>query len=234
MEEKFLNFKRKLITSFNMMVSSLLITLLIISTTVPTNHATAASKEYDSYKKIKPGMTLTAFAKVVYGKKYQDYLKKDNGITVLKAELDYRDVQDTYAQYYYSFFEFYDKTVEYHRFKMYITFSTKENGKTLYVVSRGYTAFKKSSEHLYKGAKLKKGMSIEKVNKLISGKEMPQWYLRYQSDYTVLNMNKAFLPSPEQEDTIRYYVKNYNKSKNCELIFNFDAKQQKYLLRFFQ
>lgn len=217
--------------SFSTVVSSLLIILTFSTLVASPVNVTAVSKEYEIYKKIKPGMTLTSFAKVVYGKKYKDYLKKDNGMTVLKAELNYRDVQETYAQYYYSFFESYNKEIGYNQFKMFITFSTEENGKVLYVVTHGYDTFKKSSEHLYKNSKLKKGMSIDKVNSLISGEKMPQWYEQYHTDYSFLKRSKSVHASfYVKEDVKKYSIKNFNKLENIELTFKFNDKQKKFLL----
>jgi len=57
------------------------LTLLSLVTIMLSKSASATSKEYEIYKKIKPNMTVTEVAKLIYGKTYKKHLKKEYSVT---------------------------------------------------------------------------------------------------------------------------------------------------------
>ncbi|MCY1689487.1 hypothetical protein OVA29_00110 [Exiguobacterium sp. SL14] len=63
------------------------------------------SKEYEVYKKIETGMTATQVAKLVYGKKYKKYLKKEYGVTTFKGDPPYFGGTEDRMIYEFGFYE---------------------------------------------------------------------------------------------------------------------------------
>lgn len=207
------------------------LTLLLSVTLMLPKSTSAASKEYEVYKKIKIGMTVTSFAKVVYGKKYKDHLKKEKGITVLKRTPEFKDFQKDHSYYIHFFYGTYNKKYKRTDYKMAIDFKTKSNGKTLYVVGRSYDTLGESGQYFLKRSKIKKGMSIPELDKYISGKGLTKWSIHSQFDFSKVGyFDGKKTTYPPKETYLHFLIKDKSAKETIQLILEYNYKKKKYLL----
>lgn len=207
------------------------LTLLLSVTLMLPKQASAASKEYEVYKQIKPGMTLTSFSKIIYGKKYKDHLKKEKGVTVLKQMPRFKDFQKDHSYYTYFFYGTYNKKYERTDYKISVDFKTKPNGKTLYVVVKSYDTLKEYGQYFLNRSKLKKGMTISELDKYISGDGLNKWSLHSQFDFSKAGyFDGKKTTYPPRETYLHFFIEDKKEKETVQLILKYSYKKEKYLL----
>ncbi len=195
------------------------------------NSASAASKEYEVYKKIKPGMTVTEAAKLIYGKTYKKHLKKEYGATVFNKTPLYRDVSSTITNYEYGFYVHDKKSKSMYSHKLGLGLFNKKGTKSLYVGWKSYAPSEPSAKKFYKGKKPKFGMTINQIDKMVSGKGFGVFDHLYYEDLTKFGhvdkkKNNMF---PNKTGWIYYRAKSYSGKTDYLLFFRYDYKKKTYI-----
>lgn len=213
---------------------TLIVTLTLLLTLMLPNSASAASKEYEVYKKIKPGMTVTEAAKLIYGKTYKKHILTEQGVKTFKEEILYMNISEDYRlSYEYGFYYDKRKTDKSIVPQIYLGVYSKPKGKTLYVGHKSFIPLDPSSSRLYKNKKIKIGMSLSQLDKITYGKGLGVF-----NDLTYENMTFLKILDkngrnifPTQKSQISYVVKSYNKKKSYLVYFNYDYKKKNYYVK---
>lgn len=205
--------------------------LLILTLTSPIKVSADSSKEFKVYNSIKLNMTLTEAAKIIYGKKYKSYLKKEYGVTTLKRKERFKEKEPHKVTYVHDFYGTYDKKDDMTYYKMDVFFQTKKDGKTLYVVSKSFDNQEYSGRTLKKNVKFKRGMTYSQVDDRVQGKGLGTWTVHYQYDYSkvgeIYGDKVIFTPKTSY---LYYDIHTYNKKNFVRFIFEYDYKKSKYFL----
>lgn len=192
------------------------------------------SKEHlEKFGELKMNSTIEEVAKIIYGKKYKEKLKKENGITVFKKKELVKGI-DSSTVYYYSFFTekvVWNKTsVD----KMIINLSTKKNGKTLYLTGKIYavpsktkneTGVRESEKYLENNKVIKKNMSTKDLDKILAGKGLGNWSSVDYSDFSKTGIysdesKKLVFPKPSKSKHYQFRTKNKKTVWQVSLIYN--------------
>lgn len=212
----------------------LVIVILLVTLTIPGKVDASSSKEFEVYSRIKLNMTSTEVAKVIYGKKYKSYLKKEYGVTTLKRKERFKDKEPHKVTYVHDFYGTYNKEDDMTYYKMDVFFQTKKDGKTLYVVSKSFDNQEYSGRTLKKNAKFKWGMTFSQVDDRVQGKGLGTWTVHYLDDYSkvgeIYGDKVIFTP---RTALLYYTVRTYDKKDFVNLVFKYDYKKQKYFLEDF-
>lgn len=227
--------KRHSLTLTNMLTKTvtLIVTLTLLLSVILMlpKEAKAASKEYEIYKQIKPGMTVTEAAKLIYGKTYKSHLKKENGVTVFSKRPFYRDISKTSKNYEFGFYAHSKKSDSMYSHKIGLSLFTKKDNKALYVGWKSYAPENPSSKKFYNGKKPKLGMTITQVDKILSGKGLGVFDHLYSEDLTkfgyVDKKNKNMFPN--KESWIYYRAKSYSGKTDYLMFFKYDYKKKTYI-----
>ncbi|MDX1260554.1 hypothetical protein [Exiguobacterium sp. K1] len=196
---------------------------------------------FNKFNSLKMNSTIEDIAKVIYGKEYKKELKKENGITVFKKKELVKGIGSS-SVYYYSFFPKKVKWDKYSINKMIISLNTKKNGKTLYLTYKMYalpsenkneTGIRESKNYLQNGKKIKKNMSINDLDKLLSGKGLGDWSSLDYSDLTKTGIyseekNKFIFPNPSKSQ--HYQFKTLDKKTTWQVTMLYDAKKRDYFV----
>lgn len=206
------------------------LTLLLSVTLTLPNSASAASKEYEVYKKIKTGMTATEVAKVIYGKKYKSHLKTEYGVTTFKHDPSYFGGTEDRIIYEFGFYESKrsdnDEIID----QITIGLFSKSNGKTLYVGFKNYNTENPTVNRLYKNKKPSVGMSLSQLDKITYGNGLGVFRdLTYENLTFLKIMNdKGKNMFPTKNSTISYVIRNYNDKSSYTIYLNYDYKKKNY------
>ena len=206
-----------------------LILLLSVTLTLPKS-ASAASKEYEIYKQIKTGMTATQVAKLIYGKKYKKYLKKEYGVTTFKHDPLYLGGDENRINYEFGFFEDKRESDKEFIYRISIGLFSKHKGKTLYVGFKNYSTEKPTVSKLHKNKKPKVGMSINQLDKITYGNGLGVFRDITYENLTFLKIlnDKGKNMFPTKKSTISYVIKNYNAKKGYTIYLEYDYKKKNY------
>lgn len=193
----------------------------------------AASKEYEIYKKLKLGMTVTEVSKAIYGKKYKSHLKKEYKITTLTDKFTVRDIQKNYKLYSFALYPYDTKDKSWYYNKMRIVLKTKQGGNTLYLAQKDFTPENPSETRIYKGKKIKPGMTVSQVDKVLYGKGLGSFLSHYTEDYS--KIGEVYYHNPvgytPRLTVLQYYYRSYDKKKLLQVTFKYDYKKKMYLVQ---
>jgi len=206
--------------------------VLSVSLTL-SNTASAASKEYEVYKKLKLGMTATEVAKVLYGNKYKSHLKKERKVTTLTDNFTVRDIQKNYKLYSFALYPFDTKDKSWYFNKMRIVLKTKQGGTILYLAQKDFTPEHPSEKRIYKGKKIRTGMTIEEVDKVLVGKGLGSFLSHYTEDYSKIGEVYYHNPVgyPPKLTVLQYYYRSYDGKELLQVTFKYDYKKNIYLVQ---
>lgn len=206
--------------------------ILILSVTLTSSKsASAASKEYEVYKEIKPGMTLTETAKLIYGKTYKSHLKKEYGFTIFSKKPLYRDIWEENRNYEFGFYSHDKKSKSSYTYHINLGFFTKPDSKNLYVGWKSYAPKNPSTKKFYKGKKPTYGMTIIQIDKILSGKGLGVFDSVSMEDlrgFGLVDQNNEEITF-EKESWIDYNAKSYTGKKSYLMSFKYDYKKQTYI-----
>lgn len=214
-------------------ILTLIVTLiLILSVTLTLPKSTsAASKEYEVYKQIKTGMTVTQVAKLIYGKKYKKHIAIKSGVTTFKKDYSYMGVSEDYRLIYeYDFFNnkrtFDDSDIP----QISIGLYTMPKGKTLYVGHKIFETLNPTENRLYKNKKPKAGMSLGELDKITYGDGLGVFYNITYENLTFLKImnDEGKNMFPTKNTTISYSIKNYNDKTGYIIYLKYDYKKKNY------
>lgn len=210
---------------------ALLFTLSMIGAVFAPHSVDAATKEYASYKKLKLGMTATNVAKSLYGKSYKKYIKKEHGVTTLKQKAALREIEDDYALYAFAFYPY--EVTDDHWFKqrMYLIFKTKQNGHTLYLAEKEYIPKTPSKKRLLPGKKIKPGMTLADVDRVLSGIGLGVMTLHHTEDYSTIGevYAEGTVVYREKQATLLYSYRNPTGDALMIVAFKYDFDQKRYI-----
>lgn len=195
--------------------------------------AKAASKEYEVYKQIKTGMTVTEAAKLIYGKTYKSHLKKENGVTVFSKRPFYRDISKTNKNYEFGFYAHDKKSKSMYSHKIYLGLFTKKENKALYVGWKSYSPENPSTKKFYNGKKPTYGMTINQVDKILSGKGLGVFDSLYSEDLTKFGYvdKNGKNSNPNKVSWIYYKAKSYSGKTDYYMFFDYDYKKKTYIYK---
>lgn len=214
-------------------LTRLLTLILIVSfsfTLILPSSTSAATKEYEIYKKIKAGMTATEVSKIIYGKSYKKHLKKFLGVTTFNSEPIYADVRDGRHVYEFSFFESERKIDNSSIFNLSIGLFSKKNGGTLYVGYKNYQPDNTSKTRLYKSKKPTLGMSMKQLDNIAYGKKLGTYYAITYENMTFLKFldNKGKNIHPTKKTTVSYMLKSYDGKTEYLVYLDYNYKKKEY------
>ena len=140
----------------------------------------------DSLKNYSFGMTVTEFAKQMYGKSYQKYLTKKNGSTVLKHDVKKVISEESVDSLQYFF---YDQTKQEPMHVMQIMFMKKPKDKLYRLVFKGVDmkrdkTVRQSTKQLMTGKRIRFEMTTEQVDAVLTGKGLGDWMTWAVIDYS--------------------------------------------------
>lgn len=167
-------------------VVGLMIIVLLSSGTVSA--ATKNEQQFtDSLKNYSFGMTVTEFAKQMYGKSYQKYLTKKNGSTVLKHDVKKVISEESVDSLQYFF---YDQTKQEPMHVMQIMFMKKPKDKLYRLVFKGVDmkrdhpmTVRQSTKQLMTGKQIRFDMTTKQVDAVLTGKGLGDWMTWAVMDY---------------------------------------------------
>lgn len=213
---------------------TLIITLtLILSVILMLPKSTnAASKEYEVYKKIETGMTATQVAKLVYGKKYKKYLKKEYGVTTFKGDPLYFGGTEDRMIYEFGFYETKRKNDKELIDQITIGLFTKAKGKTLYVGFKNYNTENPTVNRFHKNKKPKVGMSNSQIDEIMYGNGLGVFRDITYENLTFLKIlnDKGKNMFPTKKSRISYVAKSYSKKTDYLIYLEYDYKKKKYFV----
>jgi len=208
-----------------------MLTLLFSLTLMLPNSTSAASKDYEVYKKIKPGMTVIEAAKLIYGKTYKKHLKKEYGVTTFSKRPFYRDISKTGKNYEFGFYTHDQKSKSMYSHKIGLGLFTKKENKELYVGWKAYSPENPSAKKFYNGKKPKYGMTISQIDKILSGKGLGVFDHLYSEDLTkfgYVDKNGKNI-YPDKASWIYYLAKSHSGKTDYYMFFNYDYKKNIYI-----
>ncbi|MGN7851908.1 hypothetical protein [Exiguobacterium sp. 22311] len=162
----------------------LMVIVLLSSGTVSA--ATKNEQQFtDSLKNYSFGMTVTEFAKQMYGKSYQKYLTKKNGSTVLKHDVKKVISEESVDSLQYFF---YDQTKQEPMHVMQIMFMKKPKNKLYRLVFKGVDmkrdkTVRQSTKQLMTGKRIWFNMTVKQVDAVLTGKGLGDWMTWAVIDY---------------------------------------------------
>ena len=195
------------------------------------NQANAASKEYEIYKQIKPGMTVTEAAKLIYGKTYKSHLKKEYGTTTFSKNPLYRDIWKDSRNYEFGFYTHDKKSKASYTYRINLGLFTKPDSKRLYVGWKSYAPENPSIKKFYSGKKPKYGMTINQVDKILSGKGLGVFDSVSTEDlrgFGLVDQNNKEITF-KKNSWIDYKAKSYTGKKSYLMSFKYDYKKKNYI-----
>ena len=208
----------------------LTLTLMLTITLMLPRPTSAASKEYEIYKKIKTGMTATEVSKLIYGKSYKKHLEKVLGATTFNSEPTYAEVRNGRHVYEFGFFQSERKIDDSSIFNISIGLFSKKNGSTLYVGYKNYQPENTSETRLYKGKKPTLGMSMRQLDNIAYGKKLGTYYDHTYENMTFLKFldNKGKNIHPEKKTRVSYLLKSYDKKTSYHVYLEYNYKKKEY------
>lgn len=221
------------LTLTKMLTLIVTLTLLLSVTLTLPKSASAASKEYEVYKQIKPGMSVTEAAKLIYGKTYKKHLKKEYGVTTFSKSFLYRDISKTSKYYEFGFYAHDKKSKSMYSHKIYLGLFTKKENKALYVGWKNYSPENPSAKKFYNGKKPKYGMTINQVDQILSGKGLGVFERLYSEDLTKFGYvdKNGKNSNPNKVSWIYYYAKSYSGKTDYYMFFDYDYKKKTYIYK---
>ncbi len=219
------------ITKKNLLTLIITLTLMLSVTLTLPKPTSAASKEYEVYKQIKHGMTVTEVSKLIYGKTYKSYLKKGDGITIFKKKPLHRDVTKDTKNYEFGFYANDKDSESWYSHRLTVSFFNKKGSKNVYVGWKSYSPKDPSSKKFYKNKKPKFGMTIGQIDKILSGEGLGVFEHLYSEDLTdfgYIDKNKKNM-FPSKVSTIYYQAKSYSGKTDYLLYFVYDYKKKTYI-----
>ena len=140
----------------------------------------------DSLNNYQFGMTVTAFAKQMYGKSYQKYLTKKNGSTVLKHNVK-KVISEEYVDSLQYFF--FDQTKQEPMHVMQFMFMKKPKDKLYRLVFKGVDmkrdkTVRQSTKQLMTGKRIRFDMTTNQVDAVLTGKGLGDWMTWAVMDYS--------------------------------------------------
>lgn len=140
----------------------------------------------DSLNNYQFGMTVTAFAKQMYGKSYQKYLTKKNGSTVLKHDVK-KVISEEYVDSLQYFF--FDQTKQEPMHVMQFMFMKKPKDKLYRLVFKGVDmkrdkTVRQSTKQLMTGKRIRFDMTTNQVDAVLTGKGLGDWMTWAVMDYS--------------------------------------------------
>lgn len=163
----------------------LMVIVLLSSGTVSA--ATKNEQKFtDSLNNYQFGMTVTAFAKQMYGKSYQKYLTKKNGSTVLKHDVK-KVISEEYVDSLQYFF--FDQTKQEPMHVMQFMFMKKPKDKLYRLVFKGVDmkrdkTVRQSTKQLMTGKRIRFDMTTKQVDAVLTGKGLGDWMTWAVMDYS--------------------------------------------------
>jgi len=221
------------VTKKNLLTLLLTITLtLSVILTLPKS-TNAASKEYETYKKVQLSMTVTEVAKAIYGKKYKSHLKTEFNVKTLDSSFEMRDIQKDYKYYSFRYYPYGKDSAKMNTYKMNVTMKTKQKGNTLYVVEKNFYNPDYSTYKFYKGKKPKDDMSWSQMDKIVQGKGLGSLTSHYTRDYSkvgeiVAEDGKLKVDYSPKETWLSYNASSYDGKKKYSILFKYDYKKKRY------
>lgn len=162
--------------------------VVLMSLPIPKVASAATKNEQqftDSLKNYSFGMTVTEFAKQMYGKSYQKHLTKKNGSTVLKHNVK-KVISEEYVDSLQYFF--YDQTKHEPMHVMQIMFMKKPKDKLYRLVFKGVDmkrdkTVRQSTKQLMTGKRIRFNMTTKQVDAVLTGKGLGDWMTWAVIDY---------------------------------------------------
>lgn len=209
----------------------LTLTLLFSVILLLPKEASAVSEEYEVYKQIKHGMTVTEAAKLIYGKTYKSHLKKENGVTVFSKRPFYRDISKTNKNYEFGFYAHDKESQSMYSHKIYLGLFTKKENKSLYVGWKSYSPENPSTKNFYSEKKPKYGMTINQVDKILSGNGLGVFDSLYNEDLTKFGYvdKNGKNANPIKVSWIYYKAKSYSGKTDYYMFFIYDYEKKTYI-----
>lgn len=219
------------VTKKHLLTLTIMLALILSVTLTLPKSASATSEEYEVYKKIKPGMTVTETAKLIYGKTYKKHLKKEYGVTIFSKTPFYRDISKTNKNYEFGFYDHDKKSKSMYSHKIGLGLFTKKDNKALYVGWKSYSPENPSAKKFYSEKKPKYGMTINQVDKILSGKGLGVFDHLYSEDLTTFGYvdKNGKNANPNKVSWIYYKAKSYNGKTDYYMFFNYDYKKNTYV-----
>ena len=231
MQEKEDNSVKNNMNKKNLLTLIITLTLILSVTLTLPKSTSAASKEYEVYKQIKHGMTVTEVSKLIYGKTYKSYLKKGDGITIFKKNPLHRDVTKDTKNYEFGFYANDKDSKSWYSHRLTVSFFNKKNSKNVYVGWKSYSPKDPSTKKFYKNKKPKFGMTIGQIDKILFGEGLGAFEHLYSEDLTnfgYIDINKKNM-FPSKVSTIYYQAKSYSSKTDYLLYFVYDYKKKTYI-----
>jgi len=224
---------RIIVTSRHLSALTMTLVLLLSVTLTLPGSASAASKEYEVYKGLKLGMTATEVSKVLHGKNYRSHLKKEYKVTTLTDKFTVRDIQKDYKLYSYALYPFDSKDKSWYYNKMRIVLKTKQGGTTLYLAQKDFTPEHPSEKRIYKGKKIRVGMTIDQVDEALSGKGLGSFSSHYTEDYSKIGEVYYHNPVgyPPKLTVLQYHYRSYDEKDLLQVTFKYDYKKNMYFVQ---
>ncbi|WP_214847345.1 hypothetical protein [Exiguobacterium sp. s193] len=206
-------------------------TLIAGTTEAATTTETKATTQYNA---LKPGMTITQAAKVLYGKDYKKQLTKKGSSTVLKQKAELTSTSQGQKMTSYSF---YNKKVLSAQPVTSLIFMTKKNDSLYRLTAKGIDIFRdtttgvrESKMKLAKGQKIKTGMTEKQLDAILSGKGLGEWTGLETTDMTSIQSKQELeLGLGIQGKSKTYVFPTATKTKKLVML-DYNPKKKTYVV----
>lgn len=114
---------------------------------------------------------------------------------------------------------------------MHLIFKTKQNGHTLYLAEKEYIPKTPPKKRLLPGKKIKPGMTIADVDRVLSSKGLGVLTLHHIEDYSTIEEAYAegTVVYREKQATLLYSYRNPTGDELMIVTFKYDFNQKKYI-----
>ncbi|KNH34774.1 hypothetical protein [Exiguobacterium acetylicum] len=215
----------------------LMVIVLLSSGTVSA--ATKNEQQFtDSLKNYSFGMTVTEFAKQMYGKSYQKYLTKKNGSTVLKHDVKKVISEESVDSLQYFF---YDQTKQEPMHVMQIMFKKKPKDKLYRLVFKGVDmkrdhpmTVRQSTKQLMTGKQIRFDMTTKQVDAVLTGKGLGAFGTLGQIDTTSVLRKKEVKAGEATIIHTKSYVFSTATNQWQYIFFIYDVKKKTYIVESYE
>lgn len=179
----------------------------------------------DSLNSYQFGMTVTEFAKQMYGKSYQKYLTKKNGSTVLKHDVK-KVISEEYVDSLQYFF--FDQTKQEPMHVMQIMFMKKPKDKLYRLVFKGVDmkrdkTVRQSTKQLMTGKRIRFNMTTKQVDAVLTGKGLGDWMTWAVMDYSSVFTKRELKNIGFGNAKVKIYIFQTDKKKKQKRVRMYDT-----------
>lgn len=179
----------------------------------------------DSLNNYQFGMTVTEFAKQMYGKSYQKYLTKKNGSIVLKHDVK-KVISEEYVDSLQYFF--FDQTKQEPMHVMQIMFMKKPKDKLYRLVFKGVDmkrdkTVRQSTKQLMTGKRIRFEMTTKQVDAVLTGKGLGDWMTWAVMDYSSIFSKRELKNIGFGNAKVKIYIFQTDKKKKQKRVRMYDT-----------